>query len=133
VHVMADAAVSVLALAGLLTARALGWLWIDPAMGLVGMLVILNWSSSLARRAGGVLLDLRPDGIADEIATRLEGGSDDRIADLHLWRVGPGHHAAVVSLVSHRPEPPAHYKARLADITGLSHVTIEVERCPGKH
>jgi cation diffusion facilitator family transporter len=140
VHVMADAAVSLLALVGLATARALGWLWIDPAMGVVGMLVILNWSWSLVRAAGAVLLDMRPEGIAREIVGRLEArpsgggsGGGDRIADLHLWRVGPGHHAAVVSLVSDRPEPPAAYKARLADIAGLSHITIEVHPCPGEH
>ncbi len=133
VHVMADAAVSLLALIGLTTARALGWVWMDPAMGLVGMLVILNWSWGLTRAAGRVLLDMRPEEIARAIAERLEGASSDRIADLHLWRVGPGHHAAVVSLVSDRPEAPAAYKARLADIVGLSHVTIEVQPCPGAH
>ncbi len=133
VHVLADAAVSVLALAGLSAAWALGWLWIDPAMGIVGMLVILNWSWSLARSSGGVLLDIRPDAIAHAIAERLDGSNGDRIADLHLWRVGPGHHAAVVSLVSHAPQPPAFYKSRLADIAGLSHVTIEVQPCPGAH
>lgn len=133
VHVIADAAVSVLALAGLAAARALGWLWMDPAMGLVGMLVILNWSWSLMRASGAVLLDMRPEAIARDIASRLEGAEGDRIADLHLWRVGPGHHAAVVSLVCERPEPPAAYKARLADIAGLSHVTIEVQPCPAEH
>jgi cation diffusion facilitator family transporter len=133
VHVVADAAVSVLALVGLTMARALGWVWLDPAMGLVGMLVILNWSWGLMREAGTVLLDMRPEAIARAIAERLEGVGGDRIADLHLWRVGPGHHAAVVSLVCDRPEPPAYYKARLADIAGLSHVTIEVQPCPGAH
>ena len=133
VHVIADAAVSVLALVGLVTARALGWVWIDPVMGLVGMLVILNWSWSLTRAAGSVLLDMRPEGIARAIAERLEAVGGDRIADLHLWRVGPGHHAAVVSIVCDRPQAPAAYKARLADIAGLSHVTIEVQPCPGAH
>ena len=133
VHVLADAAVAVLALVGLATERAFGWVWMDPAMGLVGMLVILNWSWNLMRAAGGVLLDMRPEGVARAIARRLEGAGGDRIADLHLWRVGPGHHAAVVSLVSDRPEAPAFYKARLADIAGLSHVTIEVQPCPGEH
>jgi cation diffusion facilitator family transporter len=133
VHVLADAAVSVLALAGLSAAWELGWLWIDPAMGIVGMLVILNWSWRLLRASGGVLLDMRPDAIAHQIAARLDGSNGDRIADLHLWRVGPGHHAAVVSLVSHAPQPPAFYKSRLADIAGLSHVTIEVQPCPGAH
>ncbi|HLY46061.1 MAG TPA: CDF family Co(II)/Ni(II) efflux transporter DmeF [Stellaceae bacterium] len=133
VHVIADAAVSVLALVGLVTARALGWVWIDPVMGIIGMLVILNWSWSLTRAAGSVLLDMRPEGIARAIAERLEATGGDRIADLHLWRVGPGHHAAVVSIVCDRPQAPAAYKARLADIVGLSHVTIEVQPCPGAH
>ena len=134
VHVMADAAVSVLALVGLVTARALGWLWMDPVMGLVGMAVIANWSWNLLRAAGSVLLDMQPGGgLARRIEERLENVADDRVADLHLWRVGPGHHAAVVSIVSDRPEPPAVYKARLAGIPGLSHVTVEVLTCPGKH
>ena len=133
VHVIADAAVSVLAVIGLSAGRLLGWVWMDPAMGLVGMLVILNWSWSLMRTAGSVLLDMRPEGIARAIAERLEAVGGDRIADLHLWRVGPGHHAAVVSIVCDRPEAPAIYKARLADIAGLSHVTIEVQPCPGVH
>ncbi|HEX5452551.1 MAG TPA: CDF family Co(II)/Ni(II) efflux transporter DmeF [Stellaceae bacterium] len=129
VHVLADAAVSVLALLGLAAASAFGWLWIDPVMGLVGMAVILNWSWRLVRDAGGVLLDTCPAPIARDIARRLEGDGSDRISDLHLWRVGPGHHAAVVSLVADEPQPPAFYKARLADIAGLSHVTIEVQPC----
>jgi cation diffusion facilitator family transporter len=129
VHVMADAAVSVLALAGLALARASGWVWMDPAMALIGMVVILSWSWSLLRSSGAVLLDMRPEPIARQIAQRLETADGDRISDLHLWQVGPGHHAAVVSLVCDRPQPPANYKARLADIAGLSHVTIEVHPC----
>jgi cation diffusion facilitator family transporter len=134
IHVVADAAVSVLALIGLTAGRALGWVWMDPVMGIVGMLVIANWSWNLVCISGAVLLDMRPeDGVAAEIAHRLEAETDDRISDLHLWRVGPGHNAAVVSLVSDRPAPPATYKDRLASIAGLSHVTIEVQTCPGKH
>jgi cation diffusion facilitator family transporter len=134
IHVVADAAVSVLALIGLTAGRELGWVWMDPLMGIVGMLVIANWSWNLACISGAVLLDMRPeDGVAAEIAQRLEAGSDDRISDLHLWRVGPGHNAAVVSLVSDRPDPPATYKERLAGIASLSHVTIEVQTCPGRH
>lgn len=130
---MADAAVSVLVLIGLIAARLLGWLWIDPVMGILGMLVIANWSWNLIRNSGAVLLDMRTeDGIASEIAGRLET-EGDRITDLHLWRVGPGHSAAVVSLVSDQPEPPTSYKSRLRGITGLSHVTVEVHPCPGEH
>jgi Co/Zn/Cd efflux system component len=72
-------------------------------------------------------------GLAGEITRRLEADGADRIADLHIWRVGPGHNAAVVSLVSARPEAPAVYKARLASVASLSHVTIEVQHCPGAH
>jgi cation diffusion facilitator family transporter len=133
IHVLADAAVSVLALIGLSAGLLLGWVWMDPVMGIVGALVIANWSCGLLRAAGGVLLDMRPEGgLSQEIRQRLEGGSD-RIADLHIWRVGPGHHAALVSLVSDQPEPVQAYKARLAGIAGLSHLTVEVQTCPGPH
>jgi cation diffusion facilitator family transporter len=129
VHVLADAAVSVLAIIGLLAAWRLHWRFMDPLMGIVGALVVANWSWSLVRQAGAVLLDMRPgDRISERIAERLEIGGD-RISDLHVWRVGPGHEAAVVSLVTHDPLPVRVYKARLADIAGLSHVTVEVESC----
>jgi cation diffusion facilitator family transporter len=131
VHVLADAAVSVLAIIGLVTGRQLGWIWMDPLMGIVGACVIANWSWGLVRAAGAVLLDLRPDAaLAAGVRERLERDGD-RVADLHLWRIGPGHAAAVISIVSDRPEPPARYKARLADLRGLSHVTIEVLPCAG--
>jgi Co/Zn/Cd efflux system component len=105
----------------------------DHHHGLVGAGVIVNWSWGLITAAGVVLLDLRSDaGLAAEIRRRLER-SGDRVADLHLWRVGPGHNAAVVSLVAERAEAPAAYKARLADLPGLSHVSVEVETCPGPH
>jgi cation diffusion facilitator family transporter len=133
VHVMADAAVSVLVILGLLAARQLGWLWMDPVMGLVATIVILNWSWSLVQSAGAVLLDASPDGgLGPTIRSRLETDGD-RIADLHLWRLGPGHIAAIISLVSDHPQSPAAYKKRLADLPALSHVTVEVEPCPGAH
>jgi len=133
VHVLADAVVSVLAIVGLLAGRQLGWIGMDPLMGIVGALVIANWAWGLIRRAGAVLLDMLPDcTLSAAITQRLEIGRD-RIADLHLWRVGPGHHAAVIALVSDQPEPPSVYKTRLAGLYGLSHVTVEVELCPGPH
>jgi cation diffusion facilitator family transporter len=133
-HVLADAAVSLLALVGLSAGRVLGWVWMDPVMGIVGALVIANWSWGLVGSAGAVLLDMQAEaGLAAEITRRLEAEGEDRIADLHIWRVGPGHNAAVVSLVSDRPEAPASYKSRLAGLFGLSHVTIEVQHCPGVH
>jgi cation diffusion facilitator family transporter len=129
VHVLADAAVSILAVIGLATASAFGWLWMDATMGIIGALVIANWSWGLIRAAGAVLLDIQPDaGIIAQIRRALELGSD-RIADLHLWRIGPGHNAVVATIVTHEPQSPNAYKERLAAIPGLSHVTIEVERC----
>ena len=129
VHVLADAAVSVLAIVGLVAGRQLGWVWMDPVMGLVGAAVIANWSWGLVRMAGAILLDMRPaGGFAEEIERRLEAGGD-RVTDLHVWRVGPGHSSAVISLACADPQAPSVYKARLEGIAGLSHVTIEVEPC----
>lgn len=133
IHVLADAAVSVLAITGLLAGRELGWVWMDPLMGIAGAFVIANWSWGLVRVASAALLDTRgDDGLASEITRRLEMDGD-RISDLHLWRVGPGHNAAIVSLVTHEPHAPRFYKERLAALPGLSHVTVEVEQCHGAH
>ena len=132
-HVMADALTSVLAIVGLLAAWSYGWRWADPLIGLVGGLVIAHWALRLMRDAGAVLLDALPDRQLNEaIHRRLETGGD-RIADLHVWRVGPGHHAAIVSLVSDQPLPVETYKARLADVGRLSHLTVEVNRCHVAH
>lgn len=128
-HVLADAVTSVGAILGLLAGRIYGWAWMDAVMGIVGGVMIARWSWGLLRDSGAVLLDAVPDpGLAEAIRGRLETGGD-RIADLHLWRVGPGHAAAIVALVSDRPQPPASYKARLGGLAGLSHVTVEVNRC----
>jgi cation diffusion facilitator family transporter len=132
-HVLADALTSVLAIAGLLAARFYDWNWLDPVIGIVGAGVIAHWSWRLMRDAGAVLLDAVPNRqLGEAIRKRLEVG-DDRIADLHVWRLGPGHHGAIVSLVSHAPETVDHYKARLDDLPHLSHVTVEVHRCAGPH
>src|SRR5262249_14588729 len=133
VHVLADAAVSVLVIIGLVAGRFFGWIWMDPLMGLVATAVILDWSWTLIRFAGAILLDVCPDpALARKVALRLEQGSD-RVSDLHLWRLGPGHLAAVISIVSDDPRTPEQYKRRLSGLAGLSHVTIEVVTCPGPH
>ena len=131
VHVLADALTSVLAIAELVTAKLAGWTFMDPIVGLVGTGVILSWAYSLLRQSGAVLIDAVPDqGLAEQIRNALEVDGD-AISDLHLWRVGPGHYAAVISLVTHDPKHPETYKRKLALLPKLSHVTIEVERCPG--
>ena len=130
VHVLADAATSVLAILALLVAMSSQWVWIDPLVGMVGSAVIASWAYGLIRQSGAVLLDVASDkAVESAIRERLETRGD-RITDLHLWQIGPGHQAAVVSIVSDRPQAPAAYKSRLADVPGLSHVTVEVQRCP---
>jgi len=132
VHVIADALTSVLAIAGLLAGRFYGWVWMDPLMALVGVIVILNWSVGLLRASGAVLLDMVPDRrLAGTVRRRLEVDGD-RVSDLHLWRLGPGHAGLIASVVSDHPQPPAAYKLRLEGVEGLSHVTVEVHACEGE-
>jgi cation diffusion facilitator family transporter len=129
VHVLADAMTSVLAIVGLLAGRFYGWVWMDPAMALIGVCVILSWSVGLIRTAGVVLLDMVPDRhLAGSIRKRLEIDGD-RVSDLHLWRLGPGHAGLIASVVSDRPQQPTAYKRRLEGLAGLSHVTVEVHAC----
>jgi len=133
IHVLADAAVSVLVITGLLLARAFGWLWMDPLAGIVGACVIASWSYGLIRDTGAILLDMNPDRrMADSLRQTLETDGD-LLGDLHLWRLGPGHLGAIVSVVTSEPRDPGHYRAKLARFRSLSHVTVEVERCPGEH
>jgi cation diffusion facilitator family transporter len=126
VHVLADALISILAIAGLSAAWAFGWNILDPLVGLIGAVVIASWSLSLLRAAGRVLLDTVPDpDLARHIRSLMELDGD-RVCDLHVWQVGPGHLAVMASVVSAAPQAPAVYKARLAGLSGLSHVTVEV-------
>lgn len=127
-HVLADALTSVLAIAALLVGRSYGWLWADPAMGVVGALVIARWSWGLIRDAGGVLLDAPAEGpqVRQEIEDIL-AATGDTLKDLHVWQVGPGHFAAIVSVASATPQPAQHYKALLLPVHELSHVTVEVQ------
>ena len=130
IHVMADAAVSVLVIIGLLLARAFGWLWMDPLAGIIGSFVIASWSYGLIRDTGAILLDMNPDkGMANRLREELEADGD-RLADLHLWRLGPGHLGAIVSVVTGKGRDADYYRARLARFKSLSHLTVEVSREP---
>src|SRR6202171_154070 len=127
IHVIADAAVSVLVIVGLLLARAFGWLWMDPLAGIIGACVIASWSYGLIRDTGAILLDMNPDrSMAGKLrqAIEVEG---DQLADLHLWRLGPGHLGAIVSVVTTQHRDPDYYRARLARFRSLSHLTVEVK------
>lgn len=130
IHVMADAAVSTLVIVGLLLARSFGWPWIDPVAGLVGAVVIANWSVGLLRDTAGILLDRLPDaGIADRVRQTVEC-EGDRVTDLHLWRLGPGHLGVIVSVATSTAREAAHYRRQLAKFSDLSHVTVEVSHAP---
>jgi cation diffusion facilitator family transporter len=127
IHVMADAAVSVLVIVGLLLARAFGWLWMDPLAGIIGACVIASWARGLARDTGGILLDMNPDpGLTSRLRQEIEADGD-RLADLHVWRLGPGHLGAVLSVATGKDRRPEDYHRRLRHFPSLSHVTVEVQ------
>lgn len=127
-HVLADALTSVLAIAALLAGRYLGWVWLDAAMGIVGAAVIGRWAWGLMRDTGAVLLDaVGNDGLKREIREAIED-DDVRIDDLHVWQVGPGKFAAIISLVTGRPLTAGDYAAKVKVHEELVHVTVEVHR-----
>lgn len=132
VHVVADAAVSVLVIAGLLLARFLGWTWMDPLAAIVGSIVIASWAYTLVRDTGGVLLDMQPDPSLTGMVRTLIEGQGDRIVDLHVWRLGPGHLGAIVSVMTDRGRGPSFYRDLLAPLEELSHVTVEIQGMPGR-
>lgn len=123
VHVLADALTSVLAVAALLAGRYLGWVWMDPAMGIVGAVVITRWSWTLIRDTAAVLLDRTDPHVTKEIRELLEGPGDARINDLHVWRVGPEAHAAIVSVCG---VTDATVRQRLTPVHEIAHLTVEV-------
>ncbi|MDE2333017.1 MAG: CDF family Co(II)/Ni(II) efflux transporter DmeF [Rhodospirillales bacterium] len=128
VHVIADAAVSVFVIVGLVLARAFGWLWMDPVVGIVGALVIVSWSYGLIRDTGAILLDMNPDHALAAQLRRIIEEDGDQLADVHLWRLGPGHLGAIISVATTRARTAADYRARLAGFPSLSHLTVEVHR-----
>jgi cation diffusion facilitator family transporter len=127
IHVVADALTSVLAIVALLAGLWFGAVWLDPLMGLVGAAVILKWSFGLLRDTGGILLDMEAGGdLAARIRSDVESMNGDRVADLHVWRVGPGHFAAIVAIVTRRATDAAELKESLKTRYSLAHLTVEV-------
>jgi cation diffusion facilitator family transporter len=130
-HVLADALTSVLAVVALLAGKYFGAVWLDPVMGIVGAGVVLWWAWGLIRTSGGVLLDRQgPESLREAIRERVENIGDSRIADLHLWSVGPSLYAAELVVVSHDPPPAKAYRDRLSDLA-LAHVVVETRQCQG--
>lgn len=133
-HVLADALTSVLAIVALIAAKLAGLTWLDPVMGIIGAVIITIWAVGLIRETSPILLD----GSIDEnyrkaIKAHIEQDADNRIADFHIWHVSPHHYAAIISIVTSRPQPTAYYKTLLADFDRLSHITIEVHQCDDAH
>lgn len=126
VHVAADAAVSVLVIVGLLLARAFGWLWMDPLAGIVGAIVIASWSFGLMRDTSGILLDMNPDTALEENILRTVEAQGDRLTDLHVWRLGPGHLGAIVGIESSHDRSSKFYRDKLSQFRMLSHLTVEI-------
>lgn len=128
IHVAADAAVSVLVIVGLLLARVFGWLWMDPLAGTVGAAVIASWSFGLIRDTAGVLLDMNPDQALEKSIYGAVEAQGDRLMDLHVWRLGPGHLGAIVAVETSEARSPEFYREKLSHLPMLSHVTIEVHQ-----
>lgn len=130
-HVMADAMTSVLAIVALLAAKYLGFIWMDPAMGMVGALLVARWSYGLLRSTSSILLDRQgPESLSRRITECIEGDQDSKVAELHLWSIGPGIHAAIITVVAHEPATPDEYRERIPKDLGLAHVSLEVHQCP---
>lgn len=126
VHIVADAAVSVLVIAGLVLAKLFGWLWMDPLVGTIGAIVIANWAVGLMKDTGGILLNMTPDkAMAQKLRETIESGGDS-LTDLHLWRLGPGHLGAIVCVGTAKGRSTLFYKQKLSRFRSLSHLTVEV-------
>jgi cation diffusion facilitator family transporter len=131
-HVLADALTSVLAIVALVCGKYYGWNWLDPVMGMVGALVIVRWSYGLMKETSPILIDESIDArYKIAVKKKIESDADNRVSDLHIWRVGPNHFAIILSVVSHTPRAPQYYKALLKDFHKLSHITVEVNKCYG--
>ena len=131
-HVLADALTSLLAIVALVSGKYFGWNWMDPVMGIVGAIIITRWSYGLVKQSAPILLDASIDEkYQTAIKTAIERDADNRISDMHVWRVGANHYAAVISLVTHDPQSTEHYKQLLQEFKQLAHVTVEVNLCAG--
>lgn len=130
-HVLADALTSLTAIVALLAGKYFGWAWMDPAMGIVGSLLVARWSVGLLRQTSHVLLDRQaPEPLQERVRNAIERDSGDRVSDLHVWSIGPGIWAAEITVVANDARDADAYRARLPEDLGLVHVTVEVQPCP---
>jgi len=132
-HVLADALTSVLAIVALGAGLVWGWRWLDPLVAMAGGALIAHWALGVLRDAARCLVDASPNlKLRDAVRGAIETDGDAHVADLHVWQVGPVAWSAVLSVVADRPMAPETYRARLDDLAGLQHVTIEVHQCRGE-
>lgn len=130
-HVLADTFTSLLAIGALVGGRYAGWTFLDPMMGIVGGLVILKWGMGLCRDSAKPLLDVVPSTeLAETIRQGIERLDDVRVADLHLWEIGPGRRGCIVSLVTAAPRDTSFHRKTILGLSTLAHLTVEVQRCP---
>src|SRR4026207_823809 len=134
-HVLADAFTSVLAITALTGGKFFGWAWLDPVVGIVGSGVVFSWAYTLLRDTAGILLDRTPasSDLPDEIRRAVESDGDSVVTDLHVWQVGIGKFAAMVSIVAHEPKSCDSYRALVRGLDGLVHVPLEPHPCPAGH
>lgn len=125
-HVLADAMTSLLAIFALLSAKYFALYWLDPMMGIVGALLVARWSYGLLKSTSRVLLDQQGPPQAQAAIRNAIGGAGAEVVDLHLWTIGPGIYALVLSVISDQPKSPAEYRALLPAHLHLAHVTVEV-------
>ena len=132
-HVIADALTSLLAIIALLAGKYAGWNWLDPVMGIVGAVIITRWSYGLLQQTGPILLDASIDQeYQDAVQKTIEDDADNKVSDIHIWKVGANHYSAMIALVTHSPQTANYYKGLLKDFHKLSHVAIEVNACEDK-
>src|SRR5881275_1835184 len=130
-HVLADAFTSVLAITALTGGKFFGWAWLDPMVGIIGSGVVFSWSYTLLRDTSGILLDRTPSSsnLPEEIRRTVESDGDSLVTDLHVWQVGIGKFAAIVSIVAHEPRSSDEYRELLREHEELVHLTIETQHC----
>ncbi len=133
-HVLADALTSLTAIAALLAAKYLAWVWMDPLMGIVGSVLVARWSLLLLKQTSGVLLDRQATKKRTEsIRRKIEADGDARVADLHVWSIGPGAYSLTAVVVADHPKMPEDYKRQITGDPSLVHVTMEIHKCrPGE-
>jgi len=129
-HVLADALTSLLAIFALFFGKFFGLGWLDPLMGIIGAIVITRWSYGLVVETSAILLDRNMnEQIERNIRDKIESEDDNKVSDIHVWKVGPGHYAAIISIVTHAPKSASYYKKLISEFYDISHLTVEVNRC----